>query len=727
MLTTPLLVVAAIYLWYSLLPQLKDELNAQRKHYEIEKAIMDKRNPTLPKIKDGLFGAALGSSWNGVDSEDQVEKSKLINRGALGKRIEGWVNIKLVEDELGDKVNTLSDIVTMGMKKMRKPKKSGTNEKKQQKQGHEGVKADSNGDANEKDVKIKKDMYELTRFYGVLVDTTFRLYEKEEDKTNDEKVYLAFKLKDYLVELRKLPSYSDGSIYSRRLPILLKRVNGGVIYIYCEQMTEKEDWFTELFYASMIAKNDVKKTLSGVIPWKQVQENIKGLTNNTDALINALFSRILLGVMNTKLIRKYILAQTKYKFSKMTLPTFLSNLQVVGLDVGENTPIIKNVNLDHLGENGEVLVSTDVEYCGGFSIKLELEVNIVSMRFKMGIAATLKSLKGRLIVKIKRPPSNRIWFGFTKMPQILLDLEPFVNGRQIKTTSIVDIIKKQIIELIKTSWVLPNMDNLVFLKSNCNGGLFDEEIFYGPSNITDESLIDRSNLPSVINPTPPTFEYQRERRKSKSFTNLAQLSSYSTHNDVSFSPAILSPTAFNDIDDIESLLNQNQKNAGDGSRTPFLLASSTVAEKSNGGRRSPAHIVISASSEVEGVSPIPDYSIFSPCDSGGKSDGISPTSQYSLDSSAKTLAGDISSFESQIKSILNEAEAKDKHLSSNSAVTTSNTSSSIFTKARNILRGRNIPGKKKVAHQKNEQTANVIGSPRLMSSTHPSFANTFTP
>jgi hypothetical protein len=73
-----------------------------------------------------------------------------------------------------------------------------------------------------------------------------------------------------------------------------------------------------------------------------------------------------------------------------------------------------------------------------------------SYSVKLVLAVILKDLEGDLLFKIKRPPSNRIWFGFTSPPKLGLRIEPVVSTRQIKWSMVTKPIESRLRELVST-------------------------------------------------------------------------------------------------------------------------------------------------------------------------------------------------------------------------------------------------------------------------------------
>lgn len=91
------------------------------------------------------------------------------------------------------------------------------------------------------------------------------------------------------------------------------------------------------------------------------------------------------------------------------------------------------------------------------------------------LAVLLKRLDGHGVIRIKPPPSNRLWFSFERMPKMELAIEPIVGSRQVAWGPILRIIESRIREVIEESVVLPYYDDIPFtdtIDQNFRGGIW---------------------------------------------------------------------------------------------------------------------------------------------------------------------------------------------------------------------------------------------------------------
>jgi hypothetical protein len=85
-------------------------------------------------------------------------------------------------------------------------------------------------------------------------------------------------------------------------------------------------------------------------------------------------------------------------------------------------------------------------------------------------------MAGKLLLKVKPPPTNRFWVGFYQMPQMEWEVAPIVSDKQIRFSMVTNAIQSKIREFIAENIVLPNMDDFPFFSCTGQGGVFGTRV-----------------------------------------------------------------------------------------------------------------------------------------------------------------------------------------------------------------------------------------------------------
>ena len=64
------------------------------------------------------------------------------------------------------------------------------------------------------------------------------------------------------------------------------------------------------------------------------------------------------------------------------------------------------------------------------------------------LAVVIRSFEGNVVVMVKKPPSNRIWYGFTSPPRMEIEIQPVVSERKIQIGKILKAIEKQLRDVV---------------------------------------------------------------------------------------------------------------------------------------------------------------------------------------------------------------------------------------------------------------------------------------
>ena len=239
-------------------------------------------------------------------------------------------------------------------------------------------------------------------------------------------------------------------------------------FIFAKANSDKEDWYHDLIKASKLAAPTSNTTLAQdrlVFDSVDMNKLIEGIDQQPDSIparwLNAMFGRLFLGVYRTSTLEDYIISRIVRKLKRVKTPSILSEIQVREVNVGTTAPFFTKPMLKELTADGVASMEVKVSYVGEFRITIETVATInLGSHFKpyavrLVLAVILKELEGTLLVKFKPAPSNRVWFGFSAMPRMVLSVEPVVSTRKINWSMITSPIESRIREVVRSFSHLP--------------------------------------------------------------------------------------------------------------------------------------------------------------------------------------------------------------------------------------------------------------------------------
>ncbi|ORX56717.1 hypothetical protein DM01DRAFT_1270593, partial [Hesseltinella vesiculosa] len=280
------------------------------------------------------------------------------------------------------------------------------------------------------------------------------------------------------------PGIRDAELFSRPHWIALtphqkNDTNLQNVYFHSHLCTEKEDWYHSLLRASHESKQ--------ALPISSMQPLIQRIHSDTHNLemqwFNAFFGRLFMGIQRTDQFKQGIWSKILTKVDKINQrrPPFLGEIRVKDIDIGGSLPLVTQPRLHSLTPQGECKLEAMVDYRGAavhFEIATVLQwtysERMPPLTMDIVLRITLQSLKGKLQLLIKAPPSNRIWYGFESLPEMQWHIAPLVWEKKVGHSMVVKAIIKHLEDVISDTMVLPHMDDLIFFNSDGLGGIFTE-------------------------------------------------------------------------------------------------------------------------------------------------------------------------------------------------------------------------------------------------------------
>ncbi|KAF2132272.1 hypothetical protein P153DRAFT_429436 [Dothidotthia symphoricarpi CBS 119687] len=261
-------------------------------------------------------------------------------------------------------------------------------------------------------------------------------------------------------------------------------------YLFSDSCSEKEDFYHAMLQAQ---EHNKDQTPGSPLPAplkfetpdlvKLVQQLHASEENLHTRWINALVGRIFLAMYKTDQIKAYIASKINKKIARVPKPALISNIQLRKVDMGTLPPFMTNPKLKELTVDGDLIVEADISYKGNFRIEISATARIdLGSRFKarevtLVLAGILKRLDGHILLRIKPPPSNRLWMTFEVPPRMELSLEPIVSSRQITWGVILRAMESRIREVVNETLVLPNWDDTPFtdtIAQMFRGGIWED-------------------------------------------------------------------------------------------------------------------------------------------------------------------------------------------------------------------------------------------------------------
>lgn len=261
------------------------------------------------------------------------------------------------------------------------------------------------------------------------------------------------------------------------------------LYITCARPVDKEDWYFGLLAATeMMSESTNHVEMMDITHFDASAMQTLISTVQQDAeyrevqWLNAILGRLFLGMYKTDEMRQYFQEKISKKTQKIKQPSFLGNISVQSVDIGNSIPFVTQPKLLSLTPEGDLMAEATIHYAGGLRVVIQTDFNwnysslMKPIRVPLVLSVTLKKLSGKFLLKVKPPPTNRYWIGFYEMPVMDWEITPIVSDKQIRLSMVTNAIQSKIREFMMENIVLPNMDDFPFCPSGGKGGIFGERI-----------------------------------------------------------------------------------------------------------------------------------------------------------------------------------------------------------------------------------------------------------
>ncbi|WFC98536.1 hypothetical protein MYAM1_001264 [Malassezia yamatoensis] len=286
----------------------------------------------------------------------------------------------------------------------------------------------------------------------------------------------------------KHPEYPEGALYTKRNAIHLSaypRRNENW-YIMTPRASQLEDWYFALLNASLQVQSNSENTFK-VFSRTSMEAAVNRLDDRPDQVplrwLNAMLSRIFVAIAHTAATEAAVFHRINQRLLRLRLPKLISDVKLMSVELGDAAPTFGRPMLQKLEPNGETSMQISVHYQGNARMMLSASFNLsLGQRFKtykvpIVLALHLRTLEGTLLLQMKPPPSNRIWYGFTAMPRMDLRTEPVISARKVRWSMITSMLENRIRESFAENIVVPHMNSIPFFNTQTElrrGGIWND-------------------------------------------------------------------------------------------------------------------------------------------------------------------------------------------------------------------------------------------------------------
>lgn len=272
-----------------------------------------------------------------------------------------------------------------------------------------------------------------------------------------------------------------------------------VIYLYAGSAMDKEDWFLSLRMAvsSSPERSIAQSTrLTESMFMERLARNVRGSHLDVPSQwFNTIIGRIFFNLFRSGDLERLFRIKFERKAASAPRPFFVGRINLENVNLGSSLPMISNGQLHSVGLDGEVLASVEIFYPGGFQLTISSDLKLEIPKLKplivpVAMSVQIRRFSGKAMLRIKAPPTDRIWIGFYSQPQLEIDVEPVVATTAITWTVIKTALLRHLNQEIAENLVLPNMDDLAIpplVVGDLFGGEKPFELDYLPPSAIEEA------------------------------------------------------------------------------------------------------------------------------------------------------------------------------------------------------------------------------------------------
>lgn len=345
------------------------------------------------------------------------------------------------------------------------------------------------------------------RYYAVLKHGNLFLYKDERCADVKHVIVLSNHFvrlwPPQMMELALFTKYSAIAVIPLEFMPMMEQLlappppKGAAFFIYCDYNIDKEDWWFALIRATRLIK---KLALTGssfdpMVHAKTLHFDTKHMIDLISTLyssegqlqtkwLNALLGRLFLGLQRTHTIHNWLYAKLLRKLTKIKKPGFMDEFKITHIYPGDSAPYFTYPQLKEINPDGTVILLTYLTYTGKLLVEVATKMSIAVAGLRLNkrdmdvtLKITLNKFAGPMLIKIKPPPSERVWYTYETEPQMELKIEPVVLSRQLLYNFVTNLIQKKFEEAIRDLLVLPHWDDITFYDTQdevYRGGIWDK-------------------------------------------------------------------------------------------------------------------------------------------------------------------------------------------------------------------------------------------------------------